>query len=144
MPYDPEILAKHKLLMSRGAELSVVLVTHYGQRSHGLLRVVQLSAHEANAPARRWLFLCLALAPVSFAFPPHVPWPLLTIGIGIAGYYLRQGTREQILGGEAECPKCGAFQILDGGNAEFPMAHFCSACSERSLLEPSEAPPPEA
>ncbi len=137
MPYEPAILAKHKEQMTRGEDVPVGLLTHYGQRAEGHLRRVHLSEHEAGAPARRWLVRCLIVAPFMFAFPPHVPWPLIVIGIGVAGYFLRQGTREQILCGEANCPKCGAFQILEGGNAEFPMAHFCTECKERSLVEPS-------
>jgi len=58
----------------------------------------------------------------------------------VVGYYLRRGRSELVAGGEATCPKCNAFQILDGGNAEFPMAHFCTECSERSLVRPA-APP---
>jgi hypothetical protein len=137
MPYDPATLAKHAELMSRGDDLPVTLVTHYGQRSEGHLRKVHLDEHEANAPARRWLVICLALAPFTIIIPLHIPWPILTILVGILGYYLRKGTLDQITGGEAPCPKCGALQILEGGNAEFPMAHFCTECRERSLIEPT-------
>jgi hypothetical protein len=138
MPYSPEILAKHKELMTRGDDIPVTLVTHYGDRSEGHLRHQRLSEDEAGGRARKWLLVCLVIAPIVFVFPPHFPWPLVAIATGIVGYFARRGQSEMILGGEAKCPKCGAFQILDGGNVEWPMAHFCSECKERSLLEPTK------
>lgn len=137
MPYDAKALDEHKARMTRGEGVPVSLVSHYGQRTKGTLRRVVVSEDEANAPARRWLLGACVVAPVTFVFPPHVPWPLLVLAIGIIGYFLQKGTREQVLGGEGDCPKCGAFQIIEGGNAEFPMAHFCTECRERSLVEPS-------
>lgn len=137
MPYDPKILAEHEELMTRGDDIPVTLVTHYGQRAEGHVRRLRLGEHEAGASARKWLLVCLLVAPITFALPPHFPWPLVAITTGIVGYFARRGRTEVILGGEASCPKCGAFQILDGGNVEFPMVHFCSECRERSLLEPS-------
>lgn len=137
MPYDPEILAKHKEQMTRGDDISVTLVTHYGQRSVGHLRRVRLSEEESSGAARKWLVIWLAIAPFVFVFPPHFPWPLVAITTGVVGYFARRGRSEVILCGEADCPKCGAFQILEGGNVEFPMVHFCTECKERSLLEPS-------
>ncbi|MFT3769495.1 MAG: hypothetical protein QM820_29000 [Minicystis sp.] len=139
MPYTPETLAKHKELMTRGDDIPVTLVTHYGQRAEGHLRRLRLSEEEVGSRARKWLIICLVLAPFTFAFPPHFPWPLIAIATGLVGYYARRRAHELILGGEAHCPKCEAFQILDGGNVEFPMAHFCTECRERSLMEPSSS-----
>jgi hypothetical protein len=135
MAYSEEILTKHKDVMTRGDDLPVSLVTHYGQRTEGHLRHLKLTEDEAGARARKWLVICFCIAPVTFVFPPHFPWPIITAIVGILGYFMRKGRSEMILGGEAACPKCGAFQILEGGNAEFPMAHFCSECRERSLIE---------
>lgn len=136
MPYDPKLLEEHKERMTRGEDLVVTLLTHYGKKSEGHLRHIFLSPQEADAPARKWLVRCLILAPFLFILPPHFPWLLAAIATGVGGYYLRRGHREQILTGEANCPQCGAFQIIEGGNAEYPMAHFCTECRERSLIEP--------
>lgn len=137
MPYDPETLAKHKELMTRGDDIPVTLVTHYDQRGRGHLRLLRLSESEAGGRAGKWLVVCLVIAPITFVFPPHFPWPLIVLTTGVVGYFVRRGRSELILGGEASCPKCGAFQILEGGNAEFPMAHFCTDCQERSLVQPT-------
>jgi hypothetical protein len=135
MPPDPDTLAKHREMMTRGEDIPVTLVTHYDQRGPGHLRLLRLSAHEASARAGKWLVICLVVAPFTFIFPPHFLWPLIAITIGFVGWALRRGRTELILGGEADCPKCGAFQRLEAGDAEFPMAHFCTACKERSLIE---------
>lgn len=136
MPYDTKVLEEHKDRMTRGEDIPVTLVTHYGKRSEGHLRKVILSAAEADAPAKTWLVRCLIAAPFLFILPPHFPWLLLAIAAGVVGYLLQRGHREQIIAGEADCPECGKLQIIEGGNAEFPMAHFCSECKERSLIEP--------
>jgi hypothetical protein len=139
MPYDQAVLAKHRESMKRGDEVPVALVTFEEQRAEGVLRVQRLSPHERGARARKWLLVCLALAPLTAVCPPHFPWPIITILVGVIGAYLRRGRSELVLGGEGKCPKCGAFQILESGNAEFPMAHFCSECHERSLVTPTNA-----
>lgn len=137
MPYDPATLDKHKEQMTRGDDVPVTLVTHYGQRSEGHLRHLHLTEDEAGASARKWLVIFLVLAPFTFAFPPHFPWPIIMTITAIVGYFARRGRTELILCGEAKCPKCDAFQILDGGNVEYPMVHFCTECKERSLIEPT-------
>lgn len=137
MPYDDATLAKHKEQMTRGEDVPVTLVTHYEKRSQGHIRLLRLTEDEAGGAARKWLLIWLLLAPVVIVFPPHIPWPLVAITVGVVGYYMRRGQRAQVVGGEADCPECGKFQILEGGNAEFPMAHFCTECRERSLLEPT-------
>ncbi len=141
MPYSPEVLEKHKEQMTRGTDIPVTLVTHYGLRAEGHLRHLRLSDAEAGASARKWLVIWLVIAPFTIVFPPHFPWPLIAITTAFVGYFARRGRTELIVCGEAKCPKCGAFQILDGGNVEFPMAHFCSECRERSLLEPTSSQP---
>ena len=137
MPYDPKILAQHQEQMTRGEGIPVTLVTHYEKRAEGQVRLERLSEDVAGANARKWLILCLVVAPFTFAFPPHFPWPLVMITAGFIGFYMRKNQRGKILCGEGKCPQCGAFQIIDGGNAEYPLAHFCSECSERSLIQPS-------
>ncbi len=137
MPYEEAQLSKHREAMTRGEPVPCTLVTHDEQRSTGVLRIVHLTPAEQNGRARKWLLTCLAIAPVTLVCPPHFPWPIITVLVGIAGDYLRRGRAELVAGGEAKCPKCDAFQILDPGNAEFPMAHFCSECRERSLVRPA-------
>jgi hypothetical protein len=139
MPYDPEQLSKHKEAMTKGEEVPVALRLHEGQTSTGFIRVQHLSSEERSKRARKWLIIFLVLAPVSVVCPPHFPWPILMTLIAVGGYFLRRGRSELVLGGEATCPKCGKFQILEAGNAEFPMAHFCSECGERSLVAPLQA-----
>jgi hypothetical protein len=136
MPPDEEKLRKHRAAMARGDRVPVDLETHDEQRATGFIQLLRLSPEERSGRARKWLLTCLAIAPVSVVCPPHFPWPIVSVTVGAVGYYLRRGRAELVLGGEAACPKCGAAQLLDGGNAEFPMAHFCSACGERSLIRP--------
>lgn len=138
MPYPPEQLEKHKAAMTRGDEVPVTLRMHEGRTSEGFIRIQRLSPEERGKRARKWLITFLVLAPVSVVCPPHFPWPILFTLIAIGGYLLRRGRHELVLGGEAKCPKCGAFQLLEGGNAEFPMAHFCTECGERSLVAPAQ------
>jgi len=140
MPYEEDQLRKHREAISRGDQVAVTLETHEGQRTPGFIKLLRLSPVERGARARRWLLACLALAPVTAVCPPHIPWPIVTITVGVVGSYLRRGRSELVAGGEARCPKCGAFQILDAGNAEFPMAHFCTECKERSLIRPDRTP----
>lgn len=139
MPYDEKKLTEHKELMTRGTDIPVTLVTHYGQRAEGHVRHLKVSEQEAQGKALKWLFIWLALTPIVVVFPPHLLWPLVALATAFIGYFARRGRTEVILGGEATCPKCNAFQILDGGNVEWPMAHFCSECRERSLLSPVES-----
>jgi hypothetical protein len=136
MPYDEKQLIKHRAAMTRGDEVTVTLETHEGQRAPGFIRLLRLTADERRARGRKWLIACLLIAPVCVVFPPHIPWPFLVILVGIVGMYRRSARTELVAGGEGRCPKCDAFQILEAGNAEFPMAHFCSECRERSLVRP--------
>jgi hypothetical protein len=136
MPYDEKQLKNHRAAMARGDEIVVALETHEGQRGSGVIRLLRLLPEERRARGRKWLLVCLLIAPVCVVFPPHIPWPFVAILIGIVGMNRRAARKELVIGGEARCPKCDAFQILDAGNAEFPMAHFCTECRERSLVRP--------
>ena len=136
MPYDARVLEKHRETMKRGDDVPVTLVNYEEQKSDGFVRILRLSSAERNKRASKWLIGCLVLAPVTVIAPPHFLWVVVTVTVGIVGSWLRRGRSELVLGGEGKCPKCGAFQILDGGNAEFPMAHFCTECRERSLVAP--------
>lgn len=138
MPYDETVLRKHREAITRGDEVPVTLVTHEEEKAPGFIRLLRLSASERGARSRKWLLTWLALAPVTVICPPHFPWPILTVTVGVVGAVLRRGRSALVTGGEGRCPKCGAFQILEAGNAEFPMAHFCSECHERSLVSPSQ------
>jgi hypothetical protein len=123
--------------LSRGERVPVSLETHDEQRATGFVQLLRLTEEERGRRARRWLLTCLAIAPVTIVCPPHFPWPIVTVTIGLVGRALRRRRAELVLGGEATCPKCGAAQLLERGNAEFPMAHFCTACRERSLIRPT-------
>jgi hypothetical protein len=136
MPYDERQLQKHREALAHGDKVDVTLLTHEKQSATGFIRIERLDAAARGRRARRWLITCLIIAPVAAVCPPHFPWLLLTITVGIIGYVIRGKRRELVTGGEARCPKCEAFQLLEGGNAEFPMAHFCSECGERSLVRP--------
>lgn len=146
MPYTDKQRQASDALMTRGEPVSVSLVAHDGRRAPGTLRLERLSPEEQGRRARRFLFTFLAIAPLSVVFPPHLLWPLAMVTVGVVGYYARRGRPEVILGGQGSCPACGAFQLLDGGNPEWPMAHFCSECRRRALVEkapgPEPAPPP--
>jgi hypothetical protein len=136
MPYSEKQLEKHRAALTRGERVDVTLTTHEEKQGTGFIQLLRLTPAEQRARGQRWLLTCLALAPVTAVCPPHFPWPIITVTVGLVGGYLRRGRAELVLGGEAKCPQCQAFQILDGGNAEFPMAHFCSECGERSLVRP--------
>jgi hypothetical protein len=138
MPHDESRMRQHREAMARGEPVPVTLTTHEEKQAPGVIRLVRLTPRERDARARKWLLICLAIAPVSLVCPPHFPWPILAITIGFVGAYLRRGRPELVAGGEARCPACDAFQILDAGNAEFPMAHFCTECRERSLVRPTD------
>jgi hypothetical protein len=139
MPYDERRLNTHRDAMTRGDAVVVTLTTHDETKAPGTIRTQTLDADARRRRARKWLLTCLLLAPVSMVCPPHLPWPILVVTIGVVGAWLRQRRSELVLGGEGTCPKCKAFQILEAGNAEFPMAHFCSECGERSLVRPAHA-----
>ena len=144
MPYTDKQLARHRAVMAAGDPVPVALETHEGQRGTGTLRLLRLSPAAQGARARRWLLTFLLLAPPSVLFPPHLLWPLAMVTVGVVGYFLRRGRAELVLGGEAHCPACQAFQILAPGNAEFPLAHFCSECRRRSLVAPVASAQPAA
>lgn len=135
---------KYEQRLARGQPLPAILEAHDGRTATGTLYLLRLGPAERGARARTWLFAFLAAAPVAAVLPPHLPWPLLMITVGVVGYYLRRGRAELVLGGEGTCPACQAAQLLDAGNAEFPMAHHCTACRRRSLVRPQSAaaPPP--
>src|SRR4051794_30491132 len=108
MPYDERQLRKHREAISRGDEVAVILVAHDEKRAPGFIRLLRLSPEERGARANKWLITCLVLAPLSVAFPPHIPWPIITITVGLIGYYFRRGRSEVVTGGEAHCPMCNA------------------------------------
>jgi hypothetical protein len=139
MPYTEKQLAESRAIATRGEELRVELEAHGGKREAGTLRLLRLDPAARSARARKHLVVFLAIAPVAAVCPPHFVWTLAMIAVAVIGYKLRKARAEIVLGGEGRCPSCSAFQLLDGGNAEFPMAHICSECRRRSLVHLTDA-----
>src|SRR5262249_53217701 len=128
MPYEESVLQKHREVMTRGDEVAVSFTAHEGEKSPGTVRLLRLTSEERSKRGRRRLFTCVAIAPLAFVCPPHIPWPIVTVLVGIVGMRLRRGRAELVAGGEGKCPSCGAFQILEAGNAEWPIGHYCTEC----------------
>src|ERR1700753_3938160 len=99
MPHDPE---------SHVEKVPVTFTTYEEQKTTGTIDLLHLSDRERNARSRRCLIICLILAPITVVCPPHFPWPIVTILIGVGGYFLRRGRKELVTGGQGTCPKCGA------------------------------------
>ena len=121
--------------MTEGEALLVVLVTRHGKRSSGVLRLLRMSDAQRQARARKFLLRGLGLALVAAICPPHLVWLLGGLTVSIVGYFWLGRQTERLLGGEANCPSCGARQLIPAEPVEFPFLHFCSECSLRCSVE---------
>ena len=134
MPYSDEQLRKHDELMARGEALPLVVSAYGDKHAEGSLRVLHLSPEERSARARKFLLSCIGLGCVSVVCPPHLLWPVVLFSVGGFGYFSRLKRGEVILGGEARCAHCGAVQLIDGANFDFPFPLFCTECQKRSSV----------
>lgn len=139
MPYTEKQVRDNEAALTRGEPIAIELVTHEQQRTAGTLRLLRLSEEERGARARKFMFICWALALPAGVAPPHLLWPLVVFTTGVIGYFLRMRARALILGGKATCPKCGAAQYIEPQEAEFPFSHFCTECRKRSVVGLVEA-----
>ncbi len=135
MPYSEKQLAAHREIMTQGEALPVVLVARQGKRSRGVVRLLRMSEEQRGSRARRFLLRGLGLSLVAAICPPHILWLTLGLVTSVVGYFWMGRQTERLLGGEADCPGCGARQLIPAEPVEFPFLHFCSACGLRCSVE---------
>jgi hypothetical protein len=135
MPYTSKDLAKNEATMRLGEALPVDLVTWEKKRSPGEVRLLRMRDEERRARAWKFLFACTGMSLLAVVFPPHFIWPVLGVSIGFGGFFVRRRQTDRLLGGRAQCPECGALQLIAPEPAEFPFTHFCSECRKRCLVE---------
>lgn len=118
--------------MTKGERVEVELVLHDGVRAPGFVRIQELSESESRKAGLKFFLTCFAASLVMVIVPPHFIWLFGLLTVGTIGYIVKSKQRSIKLGGEAECPKCKSFQILDPGTSEIPFLHFCEKCGARS------------
>lgn len=144
MPYTEKQVRMHEAALGRGEPIAIELRTHEQERAAGTLRLLRLTDEERGRRARRFLFICWAIALPCGIAPPHLLWVLALFTTGVIGYFVRRRAKELILGGKVACPKCGAAQYIEPQAAEFPFAHFCTECRKRSVVSLIAAEPAPA
>lgn len=117
--------------MSRGRMVEIELIIHSGERCPGTIRVQDISERDANSAGLKFMFGCFGACFIMVLVPPHVPWVLILVTVGVLGFYFKSKERTVKLGGEGICPKCSAMQILDSGTSEIPFVHYCEFCRSR-------------
>ena len=132
MPYNDKQLAKHKATMKLGNETKVELIAHESKPTPGFVKVQEFTDSEKSARALKFLFGFVGAAFVAVILPPHIVWFVSLITVGVIGYFAKKSQKAMVLGGEATCSNCKAFQILEKSAADFPMVHYCSECNRRN------------
>jgi hypothetical protein len=103
--------------------------------TEAIVDVIPRSTGWRGLRAGAYLFAGLALAPAVGLVPPHVPWALLSTGIG--GFLGVRKWRERftIVGLQGECPKCGGpLSARPGTPLQAVMTLPCPGCNHDSRL----------
>ena len=99
-----------------------------GTTTEGRARVIERSASWRRTSALREL-LWLLLAPVAFFIPPHIPWVLLVIGLGLIRAFNKAREYRTLVSLHGTCPKCGTEQdFTELGRMGNPHKVQCSSC----------------
>lgn len=87
------------------------------------------------------LGLSWAIAPVVFFLPPHLPWVLAALGIGVYLAHSRWTGTHEVRAFEGNCPRCDAsIRIRPGARISFPHRLTCYACHHEPDLLVGAAP----
>lgn len=104
----------------------------------GIAQIQHLSDAERNGRANSFFWKAAISGCVAVIIPPHVLYPVIGLAVAFIGSKLIRKQRYIFLEGKAECPDCGAEQLLPKSNDEFPFIHFCSACRCRTEVTCAE------
>jgi len=84
--------------------------------------------------AVRTLAVFLLLAPLAAIVPPHAPWAIGALGLGVILARRRWIERVTLEGVEGACPKCGEALAVKPGRLRRPHPLPCEACHHQTAL----------
>ncbi len=84
----------------------------------------------------------IGAAPIVFFVPPHVPWVLASVGLGLGVSYRFVRETCTLVSLSGSCPKCGAeVRVSRPVALRVPHALSCTGCSQGLLVVVEGAEP---
>ena len=127
---------KHLQMMKRGTPCAVTVTSETGKANPGEVRLQHWDKRERTRRAvRAWIY-CWAISVVSIAIP--IAHFFLVPGFFLAGPFAAWIVSTQgsaVLGGQTDCPDCGAFLPISAGADHWPLKDLCAACHHRITIE---------
>lgn len=81
------------------------------------------------------LATALVVAPVVAVVPPHAPWVIGALAVGIVFARRRWTERFTVVGVEGPCPRCGSPLRVKAGRLKRAHPLPCEACHHASTLQ---------
>jgi hypothetical protein len=90
--------------------------------------------------AARTLLICVVVAPFAALVPPHAPWAIGALGVGVVLARRRLSERFTLERVDGACPKCGETLSVKAGRLRRPHPVACDGCHHQTALRfPVEA-----
>jgi|1186.fasta_scaffold74596_2 hypothetical protein len=117
-----------EVAVSSVPEVPARLVFMGGKATEGRARVVERSKAWRRSQVMKDLALLL-LIPVVVFIPPHIPWPLIVIGVAGMRAFNHSREHRTLLSLRGPCPKCGTDQeYKELGRMGNPHKVTCASC----------------
>ena len=119
---------------------AAVRVTLFGfESTEAIARILPRGRRWRVGGAARTLGISLVIAPVVAIVPPHAPWGIGALAVGVMLARRRMVERFTLVAVEGTCPKCDEALQVKPGRLRVPHPITCEGCHHQASLKiPSE------